>query len=88
MQTDSLSSDPAERKYRGMRDAFRKLWAEGGVGRFSRGFVPCVLRAVPGSAALLTTAIRVKEVGEVWLAAHEERQRESLAPLLRRPPLA
>jgi solute carrier family 25 carnitine/acylcarnitine transporter 20/29 len=67
MQTDSLSNDPTQRKYRNMGDAFRKLWAEGGTERFSRGFTACVLRSVPANAVLLTTAFRVKEIGYAWL---------------------
>ena len=70
MQTDSLSADPAQRKYRGMIDAFGKLWAEGGVERFSRGFSACILRSVPANAVLLTTAFRVKEIGYAWAQGH------------------
>lgn len=50
-----------------MGDAFKKLWAEGGVERFSRGFSACIYRSVPANAVLLTTASRVKEIGYEWL---------------------
>lgn len=61
IQGDAM--DPAAKKYRGMADAFRKLWAEGGVERFTRGLSACLLRSVPANAVLLTTAFRVKELG-------------------------
>lgn len=49
IQTDAIM--PADRKYKGMTDAARKLWAEGGVKRFTAGLAPCMLRAVPANAA-------------------------------------
>ncbi len=61
LQGDAL--DPAGRRYRGPADAARKLWAEGGAARFTRGLSACLLRSVPASAVLLTTAFRVKEIG-------------------------
>jgi solute carrier family 25 carnitine/acylcarnitine transporter 20/29 len=33
----------------------QKLWAEGGLGRFYRGFTPCILRSCPANAAMLVT---------------------------------
>jgi solute carrier family 25 carnitine/acylcarnitine transporter 20/29 len=65
LQGDAIN--PAARKYAGAADAVRKLWAEGGAARFTRGFSACLLRAVPANAVLLTTAIRVKEVGYAWV---------------------
>lgn len=65
IQGDAL--DPAQRKYKGAVDAATKLWAEGGVSRFTRGLVPCLLRSVPANAVLLTTAFRVKEIGYDYL---------------------
>jgi hypothetical protein len=56
------------RKYFGTVDTFRKLWAEGGAARFTRGFSACIARSVPANAVLLTTAFRVKELGNAWLA--------------------
>ncbi len=33
--------------------ALQKLWAEGGVGRFYRGFSPALLRAIPANGIML-----------------------------------
>lgn len=33
----------------------QKLYAEGGVGRFYRGYTPCMIRAMPANAAMLFT---------------------------------
>lgn len=61
LQGDHL--EPSKKRYSGPVDASRKLWAEGGAARFSRGFSACMARSVPANAVLLTTAFRVKEVG-------------------------
>lgn len=53
MQTDSMIK--SERKYYGFRETVGKLWAEGGVARFYRGFTPCIVRAAPANAAMLYT---------------------------------
>lgn len=37
----------------------QKLWAEGGVGRFYKGFTPCIIRAMPANASMLFTVDRV-----------------------------
>jgi len=39
-----------QRKYKGWVDCAKKLYAEGGVKRFGRGFVPCMLRSFPANA--------------------------------------
>ena len=57
IQSDSVT--PAERKYRGVLDAARALWAEGGAARFYRGFTPCLLRAVPANGIMLLTVDKV-----------------------------
>jgi solute carrier family 25 (mitochondrial carnitine/acylcarnitine transporter), member 20/29 len=53
LMTDALKK--SERKYAGFGDAVGKLWAEGGVKRFFRGFTPCVIRAVPANGVMLLT---------------------------------
>jgi len=65
MQGDNL--EPSKRKYNGTVDCVRKLWAEGGAGRFTRGFSACLARSVPANAVLLASAFRVKELGYAYL---------------------
>jgi solute carrier family 25 carnitine/acylcarnitine transporter 20/29 len=36
-----------------------KLWAEGGVKRFYKGFTPCILRAMPANGVMLLTVEKV-----------------------------
>lgn len=69
IQADHL--DPAKRKYKGMGDAFVQLWKEGGAKRFTAGLAPCLLRAVPANAVLLTSGFRLREVGYQWLDARK-----------------
>lgn len=57
MMTDSI--DPAQRKYPTMLTSAKKLWAEGGVSRFYRGFSPCLMRAIPANGTMLFTVDRV-----------------------------
>eukprot|EP00823_Brevimastigomonas_motovehiculus_P004790 TRINITY_DN3273_c0_g1_i1.p1 TRINITY_DN3273_c0_g1~~TRINITY_DN3273_c0_g1_i1.p1 ORF type:complete len:349 (+),score=76.26 TRINITY_DN3273_c0_g1_i1:96-1142(+) len=61
MQGDDIM--PAKRKYQGVVDCAKKLWAEGGWKRFTRGFSACAIRALPANGCLLTAAFRIKEVG-------------------------
>jgi solute carrier family 25 carnitine/acylcarnitine transporter 20/29 len=42
LQTDSL--DPAQRRYKGMIDCARKVWAAQGVKGFTGGLVPTLIR--------------------------------------------
>ena len=56
MQTDALVR--SERRFSGVADATRQLWAEGGVSRFYKGVTPCLLRAVPANAIMLITVVR------------------------------
>jgi solute carrier family 25 (mitochondrial carnitine/acylcarnitine transporter), member 20/29 len=65
IQGDSL--DPKLARYTGAADAARKLWAEGGFSRFTRGLSASMLRAVPANAALLSTAAMVREAGYEYL---------------------
>ena len=48
MQADAV--ERSQRLYRGMGDAARAMWREGGVGRFFKGLSPCLLRAAPANA--------------------------------------
>ena len=49
MQSDAII--PNRRRYASMSDAVRQLYADGGIARFYRGVVPCVLRAFPANSA-------------------------------------
>lgn len=60
MMTDSIT--PSERKYPTMMTAAQKLWAEGGVKRFYKGFSPCLMRAVPANATMLFTVDKVTQM--------------------------
>lgn len=53
IMTDAIKRE--DRKYPNMRVAAQKLWAEGGVARFYKGFAPCLIRAAPANAAMLYT---------------------------------
>ncbi|KAK9817888.1 hypothetical protein WJX72_003792 [[Myrmecia] bisecta] len=57
MQTDSI--DPAQRRFPTMATTFKKLYAEGGMKRFYKGFSPCLMRAVPANGAMLLTVDKV-----------------------------
>ena len=57
MQTDAL--EVSKRRFSGVADTTRKLWAEGGVSRFYKGVTPCLLRAVPANAIMLITVVRL-----------------------------
>jgi len=59
IMTDDI--DPAKRKFPNLRTAFTKLYAEGGVGRFYKGFGPCITRAAPANAAMLYTVDKVTQ---------------------------
>ena len=37
----------------------QKLWAEGGVTRFFKGWTPCLLRAFPANGIMLLTVDKV-----------------------------
>lgn len=49
MQADEIN--PAQRRFRGIMDCARQLYAEGGVPRFFNGLAPCLLRSFPANAA-------------------------------------
>jgi len=60
MMTDSI--DPSKRLYPNMITTAKKLWAEGGVGRFYRGFSPCLMRAIPANGTMLYTVDKVQQL--------------------------
>jgi solute carrier family 25 carnitine/acylcarnitine transporter 20/29 len=54
----SIQSDnvvKSQRKYHGIVDTVGKLYREGGIRRFYRGFSPCLMRSVPANAIMLLT---------------------------------
>ncbi len=52
MQSDDIKK--SERKFKNIVDCAKKLYInEGGVPRFFRGFVPCLMRSVPANATML-----------------------------------
>lgn len=54
------AADPAHHSY--MAPTTQALWSEGGWARFYRGFTPCLMRAVPANAAMLTTVDAVQNL--------------------------
>jgi len=52
MQADH--PDKSKRKYKNWVDCGRKLYREGGLRAFTRGFVPCMLRSFPANAVCLS----------------------------------
>jgi solute carrier family 25 carnitine/acylcarnitine transporter 20/29 len=60
MMTDSIV--PAARKYPNMLSTLASLWKEGGIGRFYRGFSPCLMRAVPANATMLFTVDKMQQL--------------------------
>lgn len=55
----SDSIHKTERNYPNMLTTAKKLYEEGGVRRFYRGFSPCLARAAPANAAMLFTVEKV-----------------------------
>mmetsp|Transcript_2915 Transcript_2915/g.8222 ORF Transcript_2915/g.8222 Transcript_2915/m.8222 type:complete len:109 (-) Transcript_2915:465-791(-) len=53
MMTDSISK--SERQYPTMLSTAQKLYTEGGIARFYKGFTPCIIRSCPANAAMLVT---------------------------------
>ena len=60
MMTDAI--DPVKRQYPTMVAAAKKLWAEGGLSRFYRGFSPCLMRAVPANGTMLFTVDKLTQM--------------------------
>jgi len=59
LQADELCAE--RKRYKGALHAARVLWAEGGIARFWRGFTPCIIRAVPANAVVLTSGIWARD---------------------------
>mmetsp|Transcript_18660 Transcript_18660/g.56392 ORF Transcript_18660/g.56392 Transcript_18660/m.56392 type:complete len:308 (+) Transcript_18660:164-1087(+) len=57
MQTDDIN--PAKRKFPTMASAAKQLYADGGIGRFYKGFTPAILRAMPANGVMLATVDKV-----------------------------
>lgn len=53
IQADAVQ--PSQRKYKSIRDCASKLYADGGIARFYRGIVPCLIRSFPANAACFFT---------------------------------
>ena len=52
MQSDDITK--SNRKYHIIIDCYKKLYRdEGGIPRFFRGFLPCLMRSVPANATML-----------------------------------
>jgi len=49
IQTDSI--DPNQRKYNGIVDCAKKIYASNGIKGFYKGFTPCIIRSIPANAA-------------------------------------
>ena len=52
--------DPAQRKYSGWVHCVQTLFREGGVRRFYRGYLPCLLRAVPANTTFFVLAMEAR----------------------------
>lgn len=59
MQADNLVK--SNRKFSSTIQCFQKLYQEGGISRFYKGFSPCLLRAIPANAVLLYTNSYISE---------------------------
>jgi solute carrier family 25 carnitine/acylcarnitine transporter 20/29 len=60
MMTDSII--PSERKYPNTLATAKKLWGEGGVARFYKGFTPCIMRAAPANGVMLYTVGKMQSL--------------------------
>jgi solute carrier family 25 carnitine/acylcarnitine transporter 20/29 len=47
--------EPSKRVYSGTIDTFSKIYKSHGVGGFTRGIVPCLLRAFPANGSAFVT---------------------------------
>jgi solute carrier family 25 carnitine/acylcarnitine transporter 20/29 len=65
MQSDSV--DRTQRRFRGVADCARQLWAEGGVRRLYRGLTPALARSVPANAMLFLAVEEVRFRLHSWL---------------------
>jgi len=60
IQTDHI--DPAQRKYNGIADCARKIYAKEGVRGFYKGFTPCFIRSIPANAACFVVYEKVRQL--------------------------
>ena len=61
LQSDN--SDRTQRKYRGIRHCAYTLYTqEGGVRRFFRGLLPCLMRSVPANATMLLVVEKCRQL--------------------------
>jgi solute carrier family 25 carnitine/acylcarnitine transporter 20/29 len=58
--TDHLEA--SKKKYPDMVTTAQKLFAEGGIKRFYRGFTPCIARAAPANGIMLYTVDKVNQL--------------------------
>lgn len=57
MQSDNII--PSKRQFPTMATTVKALWADGGLGRFYKGFTPAILRAMPANGIMLATVDKV-----------------------------
>ena len=50
-----------KKKYNGILDVIRKLYSEGGLPKFYKGFTQCMLRSIPANSVLLFTSSFISE---------------------------
>ena len=60
MMTDSIV--PKERAYPNILTTAKKLWGEGGISRFYKGFTPCIMRAAPANGVMLYTVGKMSSI--------------------------
>jgi solute carrier family 25 carnitine/acylcarnitine transporter 20/29 len=59
IQADSPYKE--NKKFSSILNVYKKLYAEGGIKRFFKGFAPCMMRAVPANSVLLYTSSFISE---------------------------
>jgi solute carrier family 25 carnitine/acylcarnitine transporter 20/29 len=60
IQTDNI--DPSQRKYHGIADTARKIYASNGFKGFFKGFTPCIIRSIPANAACFVVYEQVRKL--------------------------
>ena len=59
-QSDAI--DPSKRTYSSIVNTASKIYKQGGVASFYRGFLPCMLRATPANGIMLMTVDKVRNL--------------------------
>lgn len=59
IQSDNPNKE--KRNFNGVLDVYNKLYKEGGIKRFYKGFTPCLMRAIPANAVLLLSSSYLSE---------------------------